>query len=101
MQAATIADPRPFRSLLAVAVVTLLLLLGGAGLKSYRDLEAARRHEQALQAEIAATRTHIQTLDRQVRRLEKDPATLERLAREELWMAKPEDVVIVLPGAPR
>ncbi len=99
MQAATIADPRPFRSLLAVAVTVLLLLLGAAGFKGYRDLDAARQHERELKAQIDATLERIQALERRVQRLDKDPALLERLAREELWMARPGDVVIVLPTA--
>lgn len=99
MQATSVDDPRPFRTVLAVAVALLLGLLGFGGLKSYQDLESVRRQERRLEAEIASTRERIQALDKRVRLLEDDPLTLERLAREELWMARPDDVVIMLPAA--
>lgn len=100
MQASTIADPRPFRSLLTVAVAALLLLLAAFGAKSYQDLKAAQARELELEARIAEKQAHIAALARRVERLGGDPATLERLAREELWMARPADVVIVLPPGP-
>lgn len=100
MQASTIADPRPFRSLLTVAVAALLLLLAAFGAKSYQDLKAAQARELELEARIAEKEAHIAALTRRVERLGGDPATLERLAREELWMARPRDVVIVLPPEP-
>jgi cell division protein FtsB len=100
MQAASVADPRPFRRILALAVSALLLLVGVAGLRSYRDLETARGRERDLSSRIEAVRAEIAVLKRRLRLLEEDPVLLERLAREELWMARPEDVVIVLPPAP-
>jgi cell division protein FtsB len=100
MQASSVADPRPFRTVLAVAVALLLVVVGVAGLKSYRDLAAARAQQRRLEAEIAATHAHIEALEHRVRLLADDPVTLERLAREELWMAYPDDVVIVLPEDP-
>lgn len=98
MQASSIDDPRPFRLVLAGVVALLLLLLGFAGAKSYQDLETARREQRELEGHIEATRTSIERLKHRIERLEKDPDTLERLAREELWMARPDDVVIVLPA---
>jgi cell division protein FtsB len=98
MQATSVADPRPFRTILVVAVSALLLLVAVAGLRSYRDLEAARGRERELAAKIEATRAEITALRQRLRRLEEDPVLLECLAREELWMARPDDVVIVLPA---
>ncbi len=100
MQASTIADPRPFRSLLTVAVAALLLLLVAFGAKGYQDLKSAQARELELEARIAEKEARIAELEQRVHRLGGDPATLERLAREELWMARPADVVIVLPPEP-
>lgn len=99
VQARTIADPRPFRSLLGVAVTALLLLLLTAGAKGFQDLETAKERELELRQRISKTRERILELKGQVERLQKDPGTLESLARERMWMAKPTDVVIVLPPA--
>jgi len=99
MHADSVADPRPFRSVLVVAVVVLLALLLTAGLSSWRDLAAARERERELGARIEESQRGIETLQRRVSLLQEDPEALERLAREELWMARPDEVIIVLPEA--
>lgn len=97
MQASSVADPRPFRSVLAAAVLLVLALLAVAGVRTYRDLAAARRHETELEESIRQVQGEIDVLTRRVEDLRDDPEALERLAREDLWMARPGDVVIVLP----
>ena len=79
------------------AAALLLTLLVVAGIKSYRDLVAVRQQESGLRQEVARTEQRIDDLRHRVERLRSDPATLERLAREELGMVHPGDVVIVLP----
>lgn len=100
MQAHSLDDPRPFRSLLSVGVAALLLLLVAAGAKGYQDLRIAQEREHVLQERITKRHARIDELERQVEALAEDPAALERLAREELWMARPDDVVIVMPAEP-
>ncbi len=86
-----------YRSFLGVAVLFLLALLTTAGLKSYRDLAVARSHAAHLRDEIDQTRRNIEFLEDRIERIETDPLTLEQLAREELGMVRPGDLVIVLP----
>jgi cell division protein FtsB len=86
--------------LLALVVGCLLLLLGLAALSNYRDLAAARERRQALQGEIRETRAENDELTRRIERLRSDPATLERLAREQYRMMRPDDLVIVIPEDP-
>ena len=93
-------SPRPFPRLLALVVGCLLLLLGLAALSNYRDLAAARERRQALQSEIRETRAENDELTRRIERLRRDPATLERLAREQYRMMRPDDLVIVIPEDP-
>lgn len=93
-------SPRPFPRLLALVVGCFLLLLGLAALSSYRDLAAARDRRQALQGEIQQTRAENDELVRRIERLRSDPATLERLAREQYRMMRPDDLVIVIPAGP-
>jgi cell division protein FtsB len=99
MQARAVSDPKTFRITLGVAVGLLLALLGAAGVNSWRDLETARARQRQLEAEIATSEAAIERLERRIELLGSDPVTLERLAREELWMARPDEVVIVLPEA--
>ena len=97
-QAETDAKPgNPLRVVLGVAVLFLLGLLTTAGVKSYRDLVEVRAHKVNLEQQIQATETRLEALRDHAERIETDPATLERLAREELGMVLPGDVVIILP----
>jgi cell division protein FtsB len=80
-----------------VGVVFLLLFLATAGYKSWRDLATARAHVEDLRGRIEATQARIGELEDLIERVENDPLTLERLAREELGLVRPGDVVIVLP----
>jgi cell division protein FtsB len=86
-----------FRPVLGVTVLLLFALLAMAALKSSRDLEAARAHERSLRTRIAATRAESERLRVRIDRLRHDPSMLEKLAREDLGMVGPTDVVIELP----
>jgi len=78
-------------------VLLFVTLLCAAGLKSYRDLTAARAHERQLETRIEATRGGIERLRGRIERVRGDPAMLERLAREDLGLVRRQDVVIELP----
>jgi len=88
----------PRRAVWGALIALLLLVLGSGAIKGVRDLESARRHEHDLQAKVEATRESIARLKERIVRMKDDPATLERLAREELGLVRPGDVVIVLPA---
>jgi cell division protein FtsB len=89
-----------FRPILGAAVLLFVAVLAMAGTKSYRDLEAARQHKHLLETRIQDTQGEITRLRGRIERLRSDPGTLERLAREELGMVRPGDVVIELPQNP-
>ncbi len=86
-----------FRPVLGATVFLVLALLAIAALKSSRDLQAAQRREKQLAEQIAATRKRSEELRFRIERLRHDPGMLERLAREDLGMVRPRDVVIELP----
>lgn len=88
---------RPTRRVLVGGLIFLLGLIGLAGYKSYRDLDAVRARHAELEHELERTDEEITTLETRIERLKNDPLTLERLAREQLQMVHPGDVVIVLP----
>jgi cell division protein FtsB len=89
--------PDSLRPVIGAVVLLFFALLAAAGLKGYRDLTAARAHERELLTHIDETRNGIEHLRGRIDRLRGDPATLERMAREELGMVRPRDVVIELP----
>jgi cell division protein FtsB len=86
-----------FRPVLGATVFLVLALLAIAAFKSSRDLTLARQREQQLEERIAATRKRSELLKVRIERLHNDPGLLERLAREDLGMVRPKDVVIELP----
>jgi len=71
-------------------VLLFVALLGIAAWKGSRDLASAREREHLLETRIEDTQGRID-------RLRSDPGTLERLAREDLGMVRPGDVIIELP----
>ena len=87
-----------FRPVLGATVLLVLALLAIASLKSSRDLEAARDRERLLQGRIADTVARSERLRVRIDRLRHDPGMLERLAREDLGMVRPGDVIIELPS---
>lgn len=91
---------RPLRSLLSAVVVFLALLLATFGLKGWQDVARVRARERALESGIAASEGRIAELRARIARLKDDPLTLDRMAREELGLVSPDDVVIVLPERP-
>ena len=86
-----------FRPVLGATVLLVFALLAIAALKSNRDLQAARSRERTLQEKIAATRAESERLQVRIDRLLHDPGMLEKLAREDLGLVRPRDVVIELP----
>ena len=87
-----------FRPVLGVTALLVFALLAVAALKSSRDLEAARAHERSLRSQIAVSRASSERLRVRIERLRHDPGMLERLAREDLGMVRPQDVVVELPA---
>lgn len=85
------------RPVLGATVVLVFALLAIAALKSYRDLETARAREHLLETRIAETRARSERLKLRIERLRNDPGMLERLAREDLGMVRPGDVILQLP----
>jgi cell division protein FtsB len=86
-----------FRPVLGASVLLFLTVLGIAGVKSSHDLAAARQRKLMLETRIQSTETEIERLRNRIERLRSDPGLLERLAREDLGMVRPGDVVIELP----
>jgi cell division protein FtsB len=85
------------RPVLGATVLLVFALLAIAALKSNRDLQAARATERTLTAKIAATRVESERLKVRIDRLRHDPGMLERLAREDLGLVRPGDMIVELP----
>ncbi len=90
-------SPGVVRALLRALYAVVLVALASAALKGWRDHQRAEAREVLLESEIAATEARIAALRLRIERLQHDPTTLDRVAREELGLVRPEEVVIMLP----
>ena len=82
---------------LLLIFVTLVLiadaLIGDKGLTESMN---AQRQYRELQASLEQIRRENATLREEKRRLNEDPATIESLARQELGLIKPGEIVFIL-----
>ncbi len=93
--------PEKLTSVAGATILLLVVILAAAATKSFRDLARANAREDELSSEIAETESRVEVLRTRIQDLHDDPIALERLAREDLGLASPEDIVIVLPEAAR
>jgi cell division protein FtsB len=94
-QEATRERSRLRRMILAMAVISLTLaaIFGRHGLL---DVQRYRAERDRLRAEIATMEVEQARLEAEVAAIRKDPTALERVAREELSLARPGEAVILL-----
>ena len=81
-------------SLVLSFILFVFFLAGDRGLLQVRK---QRSQVSALQAEVSAIAERNTALEKEVERLTKDPAAVEKIAREDLQLVAPGDVVLVLP----
>jgi cell division protein FtsB len=89
--------PGAFILLALTLLIVAAIALGAA--RSYRDLSAARLRAAALERQITEADQRVEELVRRIERTRDDPVTWERLAREELGLVRPGDIVVMLPEA--
>ena len=80
--------------------VTLVLAIDGLiGEKGLLESIRARRHHRDLSASIERLRAENTQLREEVRRLLEDPSTIESLAREELGLIRPGELLFIVKDA--
>jgi cell division protein FtsB len=80
--------------LIAAPVITVLVLaLLTFGERGFLDVYRLHRLEKSRAAEIEAAHAKIDSLKAEVERLRNDTAYIERVAREKLGMARPNEKV--------
>lgn len=87
--------------------ILLLLLLSVAlvihnvfGQHGYLALQRQRREVRQLQQQILQTQQENEALEKTNRALQSDPEAIERLAREQMHLAKPGETIYTLPDKP-
>lgn len=93
-------SPSPWRRLLLGGLVLVLLALVVHTVFGERGYLALRRQQQEverLEQEIKHLEEENRRLTQEVQALKSDPRAIERVAREQLKMARPGETVIALP----
>jgi cell division protein FtsB len=98
-----VSPPSPFRRRLlnyVLALVTVVLVVDAlVGDKGLMETMRARRQYADLAASLAALRQQNAQLRDDIRRLKEDPGTIESIAREELGLMRPGEVLFVIKDA--
>ncbi len=83
--------------LLGTGIALIALAVGSVfGDRGFLNLVENRRHVQELQIEIEALRADNARLAAEVGALRSSPRAIERLAREQLGLARPDETVFLL-----
>ncbi len=91
---------------LLAAVFVAGCLAAVVGDRGYLDGRRARRELAEMERRVAEQEAVVSGLRLQVERLRRDPLVVERIAREQLGLVRPEEVVVLFaedgePGPPR
>lgn len=85
--------------LLLIFVTIVLVVDSLVGEKGFLETLKVRRQHRELQASVEGIRQENARLREQVRRLNEDPAEIESVAREELGLIKPGELLFIVRDA--
>jgi cell division protein FtsB len=95
------ASLRRKAALLTCVIAIIGLLLGALfGDRGYLRLLEKRERTQALAREVERFEGENVRLVGEIRALKADPRAVEKIAREELGLARPEEKVFLIPATP-
>ena len=85
-------------ALLALALIILFLIVHELfGEHGYLALRRRRQELESLQLEVKRLQEENQKLELEIKALKSDPNAIEKLAREQLKLARPGEVIYALP----
>jgi cell division protein FtsB len=82
----------------ALVVLAVLLLIGECYLPVIQENARMQRQVWKLEAQLKAEQQKSQQLQSEIDALQNDPRTVERLTREKLGYARPDETVIYFEG---
>jgi len=86
----------------ALTLLVLLVAMHGIfGDHGYLAMRRARADVERLRSEVEQLDQQNQHLSGEVKALKSDPAAIERVAREEMGLAKPGELIFRLPDDPK
>lgn len=84
--------------ILVLLLVSIALIVHNIfGQNGYLALRRQRKELQTIQQQLLRLKQENEQLDKENRALKSDPAAIERLAREQMHLAKPGEKIYTLP----
>ena len=83
--------------LVCICLTVAIILLAVFKDKGWLDVRARARQFRAVESQIRDIEAENQRLTDEIQALRTDPAAIEKIAREQLKLVKPGEVVLVLP----
>lgn len=85
--------------ILVLLLVSIALIVHNIfGQNGYLASRQQQKELQTLQQQILRLKQENEQLDKENRALKSDPAAIERLAREQMHLAKPGEIIYTLPS---
>ncbi len=85
-------------ALLALVLVAFALTVHEVfGERGYLALQRRRRELETLEQQVKRLQEENQKLEAQIKALKSDPKAIEQVAREQMKLAKPGEIIYVLP----
>jgi len=85
-------------ALLALVLLTFALTVHEVfGDRGYFALRRRRQELQTLQQQVDKLQKENEQLEKEIKGLKSDPKAIEKLAREQMKLAKPGEIIYVLP----
>jgi cell division protein FtsB len=85
-------------AILALILVSVALVVHELfGEHGYLALRRERQQYQVLQQQIQSLKEKNQQLEKQIQSLKSDPHAIEKLAREQMRLARPGEIIYTLP----
>jgi cell division protein FtsB len=89
------------RRLVAVAAITLAVLVLGSAVSGAVRIRALEREIAAAERDIAALRSQAKRLTEAIDRLRNDPNYIEKLGREEHGLVRQGETILKFPPKPK
>lgn len=77
----------------------IVFIIGTAVTRTRKEFREAHAEHQRLQTEVNQLQLETERLQEEIRQLKDDPQMIERIAREELHMIRPDEMVISFPDS--
>jgi cell division protein FtsB len=85
-------------AMLVLALIAIALTVHEVfGEHGYLALRRRRQELQTLQEQVRQLKEENQKLEQQIKALKSDPKAIEKLAREQMKLARPGEIIYVLP----